>query len=165
MNKGNVYIYTGDGRGKTPAAWGRALQAATEGKTVMIIQFLKGRGMSDSEMLRRLEPEIRLYHFEKSDENYTELSEEKKKEEIINIRNGFNFAKKVLSVGECDLLILDEVLGLVENQIIEVEELGRLIDLRGETDVIMTGAYLNDEICFMAAEVSKIESVKFKVWD
>ena len=127
MDKGNVYIYTGEGRGKTPAAWGRALQAATEGKSVMIIQFLKGRGMSDSEILRRLEPEIRLYHFEKSDENYLELSEEKKKEEIINIRNGFNFARKILSVGECDLLILDEVLGLVENHIIETEEFKNLL--------------------------------------
>ena len=165
MNKGNVYIYTGDGRGKRPAAWGRALQAATEGKTVMIIQFLKGRGMSDSEILRRLEPEIRLYHFEKSDENFEELSEEKKREEIINIRNGFNFARKVLSVGECDLLILDEVLGLVEKQIIEAEELQNMLELRKDADVILTGAYLNDEICFMAAEVSKIESVKFKVWD
>lgn len=165
MDKGNVYIYTGEGRGKTPAAWGRALQAATEGKSVMIIQFLKGRGMSDSEILRRLEPEIRLYHFEKSDENYLELSEEKKKEEIINIRNGFNFARKILSVGECDLLILDEVLGLVENQIIEIEELKKLLELRRDTDMILTGTYLTDEICFMAAEVSKIESVKFKVWD
>lgn len=165
MDKGNVYIYTGDGRGKSPAAWGRALQAATEGKTVMIIQFLKGRGMSDSELLRRLEPEIRLFHFEKSDENFTELSEEKQKEEIINIRNGFNFARKVLTIGECDLLILDEVLGLVENNIIEAQELGQLLGYRGETDVILTGAYLNDEICFMSNEVSKIETVKFKVWD
>lgn len=165
MSKGNIYIYTGDGRGKTPAAWGRALQAATEGKTVMIIQFLKGRGMSDSDILRRLEPEIRLYHFEKSDGNFAELSEEKKREEIINIRNGFNFARKVLSVGECDLLILDEVLGLIENQIIEADELKALLENRKDTDVILTGAYLNDEICFMAAEVSKIETVKFKVWD
>ncbi len=165
MDKGNVYIYTGDGRGKTPAAWGRALQAATEGKSVMVIQFLKGRGMLDSGILQRLEPEIRLYHFEKSDENYMELSEEKKKEEIVNIRNGFNFARKVLAVGECDLLILDEVLGLVENHIIEAEELRKLLELRKDTDVIMTGAYLSDEICFMAAEVSKIETVKFKIWD
>lgn len=165
MNQGNIYIYTGDGRGKSPAAWGRALQAAAEGKTVMIIQFLKGRGMSDSEMLRRLEPEIRLFHFEKADENYAELSEEKKKEEIINIRNGFNFARKVLSVGECDLLILDEVLGLVEQNIIEIESLKQLLETRYETDVILTGAYLNDEICFLADEVSKIETMKFKIWD
>ena len=73
MEQGNIYIYAGDGRGKTPAAWGRALQAATEGKKVIVIQFLKGRGMSDSEILRRLEPEIRLFHFEKSDECRTEL--------------------------------------------------------------------------------------------
>lgn len=165
MDKGNVYIYTGDGRGKSPAAWGRAIQTAAEGKTVMIIQFLKGRGMSDAELLQRLEPEIRLFHFEKSDENFTELSEEKQKEEIINIRNGFNFARKVLTIGECDLLILDEVLGLVANNIVKVEELKELLGHRGETDVILTGAYLNDEICFMADEVSKIETVKFKVWD
>lgn len=165
MNKGNIYIYTGDGRGKSPAAWGRALQAATEGKTVIVIQFLKGRGMSDSEILRRLEPEIRLFHFEKSDENYAELSEEKKREEDMNIRNGFNFARKVLTVGECDLLILDEVLGLVEKGIIGVEELKKLLENCRETDVILTGTTLNDEICILADEVSKIETVKFKVWD
>lgn len=165
MNKGNIYIYTGDGRGKTPAAWGRALQAVAEGKKVIVIQFLKGRGMSDSEVLRRLEPEIRLFHFEKSDENYAELSEEKKKEEIINIRNGFNFARKVLSVGECDLLILDEVLGLVEKQIVEETELQQLLENRRDTDIILTGTYLSDEICFQADEVSRIETVKFKVWE
>jgi len=160
VNKGNIYIYTGDGRGKTPAAWGRALQAATEGKEVIVIQFLKGRGMSDSEILRRLEPEIRLFHFEKSDENFAELSEEKKKEEIINIRNGFNFARKVLSVGECDLLILDEVLGLVEKQIVEEAELQQLLENRKDTDVILTGTYLSNEICIQADEVSRIETVK-----
>jgi len=165
VNKGSIYIYTGDGRGKTPAAWGRALQAATEGKTVIVIQFLKGRGMSDAEILRRLEPEIRLFHFEKSDESYADLSEEKKKEEIRNIINGFNFARKVLTIGECDLLILDEVLGLVEKEIIHVEDLKNLLMNRQDTDVIMTGTALNDEVCFLADEVSKIETVKFKVWD
>ena len=56
-------------------------------------------------------------------------------------------------------------MGLVEKQIIEAEELQNMLELRKDADVILTGAYLNDEICFMAAEVSKIESVKFKVWD
>ena len=30
------------------------------------------------------------------------------------MKNGLNFAKKVLATGECDVLILDEALGLVE---------------------------------------------------
>ena len=160
MAEGCIYIYTGDGRGKSPAAIGRAVQAAVEGKRVVMIQFLKGRGLEDSDFLRRMEPEIKLFRFEKSDSNFVELQEE-----IQNIRNGIGFAKKVLTTGECDLLILDEVLGLVEKDIITVDTLKTLLECRGDTDVILTGITLNDEICVLADEVSRIETVKFKVWD
>ena len=165
MGKGMIYIYTGDGRGKSPAALGRAIQAAAEGKSVVIIQFLKGKGLTDSEFIRRLEPEIKLFHFEKADENYAQLSDEKKREEIINIKNGLNFARKVLTTGECDCLILDEVLGLIEKDIISVEDLKAILECHGETSVILTGITLKDEICVLADEVSKIETVKFKVWE
>jgi cob(I)alamin adenosyltransferase len=139
---------------------------ACQGKNVVIIQFLKGKGLEDSEFLRRLEPEIKLFRFEKSDENFAELSEEQQTEEIINIKNGLNFAKKVLTTGECDLLILDEVLGLIDNQIITVEDLKNLLEAGtdGETDIIMTGITLSDDICVLADEVTKMETVNFKVW-
>ena len=165
MEKGLIQIYTGDGHGKSPAALGRAVEAAVEGKSVVIIQFLKGKGLVDSEFVRRMEPEIKLFHFEKSDETFIELSEEKKQEEIANIRNGINFAKKVLTTGGCDLLILDEVLGLIENEIITTEDLKALLECHGETGVIMTGISLKDEICVLADEVSKIETMQFKVFE
>lgn len=165
MERGIVHIYTGDGRGKSPAALGRAVQAAAAGEQVVIIQFLKGKGLEDTEFVRRLEPEIKLFRFEKSDEFYEELPEEKKEEEDMNIRNGMNFAKKVLSTGECNLLILDEVLGLIEKNIISVEDVENLLNQRGETDVILTGISLNDEICSLADEVSKIETLKFKTYN
>lgn len=165
MAKGLIYIYAGDGRGKSPAVIGRAVQAAAEGKSVMIIQFLKGKGLGESDFVRRMEPEIRLFHFEKSGENFEQLSEEKKQEEIGNIRNGLNFAKKVLATGGCDLLILDEVLGLVERNIVTVEDVKAMLESREETSVILTGIKLRDEICVLADEVSKIETVKFKVWE
>ena len=138
MANGMVYIYAGDGRGKSPAAIGRAVQAAVAGKNVVIIQFLKGRGLEDSDFLRRMEPEIKLFRFEKSDENFEQLPEEKKREEIVNIKNGMNFAKKVLATGECDLLILDEVLGLIEKEIITVEDLKNMLVCREDTSVILT---------------------------
>ena len=97
--------------------------------------------------------------------NFFELPEEKQTEEVINIKNGINFAKKVLSTGGCDLLILDEVLGLVDNKIISVDDLKGLLDSKDEeTDIIMTGISLNDEICMLADEVSRIETLKFKCW-
>ena len=163
MGIGKVLIYTGDGHGKSPAAIGKAVQAAAVGKRVVVIQFLKSKGLGESSLLRRMEPEIKIFRFEKSDENFAQLSEEKKREEIGNIRNGLNFAKKVLTTGESDLLILDEVLGLVENCILTVDELKALLDYRDETDVIMTGATLQEEVCELADEVSKIETLKYKV--
>ncbi len=160
-----IHIYTGDGRGKSPAAIGRAVQEAVQGRTVVIIQFLKGKFPENSSFLKKMEPEIKLFRFEKSEENYQELSGEKQKEECRNILNGMNYARKVLATGECDLLILDEVLGLIENGIIAVEDLTRLLEGRGSTDIILTGISLSDDICFLADEVSKIETVKFKVWN
>ncbi len=162
MAKGLIHIYAGDGRGKSPAAIGRAVQAAVEGKNVVIIQFLKGKGLGDSDFMRRMEPEIKLFHFEKANENFEELPEDKKKEEIMNIKNGINFAKKVLTTGECELLILDEVLGLIEKNIITVEELKNLLESREETNIILTGIVLNDEICALADQVSQIKTLKVK---
>lgn len=163
MESGRIYIYSGDGHGKSPAALGKAVILAAQGKSVVIIQFLKGKGLADSEFLNRLGPEIKIFRFEKSDVNFAELPDEKKQEEILNIRNGLNYAKKVLTTGECDLLILDEVLGLIDTGILSVEELKGLLALKDEeTDIIMTGITLNDEVSGLADEVSKIETVKLR---
>lgn len=163
MDKGMIYIYSGEGHGKSPAALGRAVQTACRGKNVVIIQFLKGKGLEESEFVKRLEPEIKIFRFEKSDENFISLSQERKMEEICNIKNGLNFAKKVMNTGECSLLILDEVLGLIDNDIISVEELKNLMACKpDEMDIIMTGITLNDEVCMIADEVNKVETMRFK---
>ena len=77
-----------------------------------------------------------------------------------------NFAKKVLCTGEAELLVLDEVLGLIEMNIITVEDLKNVLQCKSEeTSVIMTGVAMSDELCMLADEVSRIETVKFKVWE
>ena len=57
------------------------------------------------------------------------------------------------------------MLGLIEKNIISVEDVENLLNQRGETDVILTGISLNDEICSLADEVSKIETLKFKTYN
>ncbi|HKM03017.1 MAG TPA: cob(I)yrinic acid a,c-diamide adenosyltransferase [Lachnospiraceae bacterium] len=163
MEQGMIQIYSGDGHGKSSAAFGRAIKAAGMGKKVVIIQFLKG--MEESEFIKRLEPEIKIFRFEKSYVNFSDLSDEQKNEEVQNIKNGLNFAKKVLNTGECDLLILDEVLGLIDNKIIEVSDLKNILDAKSyEESVILTGIQLNDETCVLADEVFTIQPIKFKVF-
>ena len=161
MVNGIVRIYSGPGRGKSPAALGRAVQTACRGGNVVVIQFLKGKGLSESDFLRRLEPEIKVFRFEKSEDGYEELNERQKEEEIMNIRNGLGFARKVLNTGGCELLILDEVLGLVENNIITVEELKEIIDIKNDdTDIILTGNSISEGLYDLADEVTIISTQK-----
>ena len=166
MGSGRIHIYSGEGHGKSSAALGRAIQTACEGRDVVIIQFLKGRGLLESEFVKRLEPEIKIFRFEKSEEDFRNLSSERRNEESQNICNGLNFAKKVMNTGECSLLILDEVLDLVENNIVSVEELKKLLLCKpDDMDVIMTGTSMNDQLCVLADEVTKVETMRFKAWE
>lgn len=161
LEKGSVQIYYGEGRGKTNAALGNALCAAGEGKTVVIVQFLKGKRGDNLNYLLRLEPEIRIFRFEKSEGYYNELSEEEKDEEKMNMKNGLNYAKKVLVTGECNVLILDEILGLVDNGVISAEELKAvLLAKTDDVEIIMTGRILEDSLRDYADEIYHISAEK-----
>lgn len=77
--KGLTQIYCGPGKGKTSVAIGQAIRAVGYGKRAIVIQFLKGRATSRLDFLNAMEPEVRLFRFEKKDKFYEDLTEEEKK--------------------------------------------------------------------------------------
>lgn len=157
MSTGKVQVYYGDGRGKTSAALGYAIHEASKDGSVVIIQFLKQKDDDEISFIRRLEPEIRLFRFQKSEKFYDELSEQEQFEEQMNMKNGMNYARKVLQTGECSTLILDEVLGLLDQNIVSDEELINLIGAKSEeTDLIMTGRVISESIISHADFVYEI---------
>ncbi|MCI8889933.1 MAG: cob(I)yrinic acid a,c-diamide adenosyltransferase [Eubacterium sp.] len=161
MGSGRVQIYYGDGRGKSTAALGYALQTATAGKNVFLIHFLKGKMATESAFMQRLEPEIKIFHFEKSEGRYEELSEQEKTEENRNIKNGVNFARKVLLNDECSLLVLDELLGVIDHAVVTKEDVQALFDAKAEeTQIIVTGRKLPDYLRDMADEIYQIQAEK-----
>ena len=81
MERGLTKVFCGEGKGKSTASLGRAVVCASVGKTVFLIQFLKGRHEEKPDYLSRLEPELRVFSFEKLDRYYEELTEEEKQEE------------------------------------------------------------------------------------
>ena len=158
MGKRIVQVFYGPGKGKTSAAVGQCIRAASLGQSVIIIQFLKGKDAEEFNFLERLEPDIKLFRFEKS---YDSLLPSQKKEEQQNILNGFNFAKKVIDTGECDVLVLDEVLGLLDFGIIEVSDIIKLIELRDDyTRLVLTGRNLPQELIEYTNVISKLELEK-----
>lgn len=159
MNTGRLEVICGkDSSGKTAMALGKALQALTEQKTVIVIQFLKGsEKIGNLEVLKRMEPELKVFRFEKADRYFAELSDSEKKDEQVNIRNGLNYAKKVLTTQECDLLVLDEALGLVDQNIVTSEELEGILQCRDQVQVIVTGKILPEGIRKIADKIEMCE--------
>lgn len=161
MGKRIVQVFYGPGKGKTSAAVGQCIRAASLGQSVIIIQFLKGKDAEEFNFLERLEPDIKLFRFEKSEESYDLLLPSQQKEENQNILNGFNFAKKVIDTGECDVLVLDEVLGLLDIGLIEVSDIIKLIELRDDyTRLVLTGRNLPEELREYVNIISKLDLEK-----
>ncbi len=161
MGKKIVQVFYGPGKGKTSAAVGQCIRAASLGQSVIIIQFLKGKDAEEFNFLERLEPDIKLFRFEKSEESYDLLLPSQQKEEKQNILNGFNFAKKVIDTGECDVLVLDEVLGLLDIGLIEVSDIIKLIELRDDyTRLVLTGRNLPEELREYVNIISKLDLEK-----
>ena len=162
MASGKVMIFMGDGYGKSAAAFGIAMKRASENDRVVIIQFLKGKGITESEFTKRLEPEIKIFRFEKSKIDYRDRSPEEQEEAAANIRNGLAFARKVLGTGQCNLLILDEVLEVVNLGIISVDDLADLVESDIDTDIIITGKEMDIGVCRFADRISEIVNMQFK---
>ena len=162
MQKGYMQIIYGPGKGKTALALGKGLSAVTKGKTAVLIQFLQG-DLDEDQMAvyNRLEPEFQVFRFGKSSESFARLSEEAKNRELMNIQNGLNFAKKVMATGECDILILDGVLGLVDQKIVPLEEIRKILSVREETmGLVITGTVLPEELKEEADSVIRLENLK-----
>ena len=177
MKENLIQVICGPGKGKTASALGRGVTALLKGKTVIMVQFLKGSMETEGmEIVKRLEPEFKLFRFEKSPIFFDQLSEEEKDEARINIRNGLNFAKKVLVTGECDILILDEPTAVLTPQeteklftvlrnmreaghsiIIITHKLHEVLSLSDRVSVLRKGAYIGTVQTKDATEASLTE--------
>ena len=160
---GSIQVYYGNGRGKTTAALGLGIRAAGVGKQVIMVQFLKKKHSDTLDFLKKLEPELQIFRFEKAACGYSDLSPKEKQEQMLNIKNALGYSRKVLDTGQCDLLILDEIFGLVDYNIITIEELMDLIAVKKDSmDLILTGRNLPEEVREIADCVYSIQREKEK---
>ena len=161
MENGLVQVYCGNGKGKTTAAIGLGIRAIGNDYNVIMIQFLKHDMTGECRMLKELEPEFKIFHFEKKRGFTWELSEEEKNELRSETSNALKFASKVMDTGQCDVLILDELLNSLELGFTTEEEVCALIDNKSEdVELVLTGRSLPESIAERADYISRIDEVK-----
>ena len=161
MRKGMTQVICGEGTERTEMALGKAITEIARKRKVIIIHFLKGMAREETgEWLKQLEPELKSFLFEKQNGSLEESGEEQKTEDQMDIQNGLNFARKVLTTGECDMLILDEFLEILNQNMIEEEDWRSLLSLREEAlDLILTGEMCPESLAECVDRVTRIKHV------
>ena len=102
-----------------------------------------------------------MFRFQRREKAFVDLDPQERAEETMNMKNGLGFARKVLATGECDVLILDEILGLVEYGIASADDIRALLGEASEgTEIIFTGQNLCREIMDLADFVYQITTLK-----
>jgi cob(I)alamin adenosyltransferase len=161
LTKGCVQIYTGDGKGKTTAAIGQGVRAAGGGLKVYMVQFLKGRDTGELHSLKKLEPDFKVFRFEKQRKFFWELNEQEKLELKKEIETAFEFCKDVFKNRECDMLILDEIMGVLHNKLLSIEEVVDFIKSKPEDmELILTGRNVPQEIMEIADLATEMKEIK-----
>ena len=104
--------------------------------------------------------DIKIFRFEKMETCYDQLNEEEQAEEERNILNGLNFARKVIATQECDFLVLDEILGLLDKHIATVDMVVGLLKQKDESmHLILTGNRVDPGILDYVDSVTTITTL------
>ena len=155
-NKGLVYVFTGDGKGKTSAALGVAVRAALSHKKVGWVSWYKEDRWPISEKKLKLK-NLKMYFmgqgFYKLPTDHASLPQHK-----CAAAKALKQAEKLLKA--VDVLILDEVNNAVADKLINLIDLINLISKRGKVHLIITGRDACPELVEGADLVTEMKKIK-----
>ena len=123
-SRGLVLVHTGNGKGKTTAAFGQALRAVGQGLRVCVIQFMKGRKYGEFLAAERYLPNLTI-HLSGLDSFV--MRDKPAPVDIELARKGLDMAREAVSSGNYDMVILDEINVAVDFKLIPLEEVINLI--------------------------------------
>jgi cob(I)alamin adenosyltransferase len=137
---GLIHVYYGDGKGKTTAALGLALRAAGCGKNVAVVQFLKGWTCGEHKALPQLE-NIMIFRGKPANGKFVrDMSDEEKLETKASQDESLKKALNLVSNGQCDVLILDEVIDAHRLGVLDTELFENLVYNKPDTlELVITG--------------------------
>ena len=160
QKNGLIHVYTGDGKGKTTASIGLGIRAVGREFKVVMVQFLKSSDTGELKTIEKLE-NFEVHRFERPRGFFWTLNEIEKQELQEDMQKAIDFVKERLELGDCDMLILDEVMGSIKNNLVDVDMLVKILKNRKpHIEVILTGRNAPDEIIEIADYISEIRPIK-----
>ncbi|MFO7888098.1 MAG: cob(I)yrinic acid a,c-diamide adenosyltransferase [Eubacteriales bacterium] len=154
--RGYVQVYTGNGKGKTTAAFGLAVRALCAGKRVYIGQFVKDMKYSETKLTEHFE-NISIEQLGRG----CFVFEDPKKEDIDAAVEGLKKIEKILSQGDFDVVILDEVTIAIYFKLFSTFDLINTLKKRQKNiEVVITGRYAEKAVVEYADLVTEMKEIK-----
>jgi cob(I)alamin adenosyltransferase len=164
LEKGLVQIYTGDGKGKTTAAFGLALRAAGQGNKVLIYQFLKPPSLDLGERFALQLGAVRI-RVEALDEFWDVAVSLQDDKAVARMQAAIH--EVLMRLAETaekrfyDVLILDEIVFCLARGLAQLADVRQIIDRRHRAvEIVLTGRGAPAELIELADLVTEMQNVK-----
>ncbi len=160
MKKGFLQVYTGNGKGKTTAAFGQAFRAYGRGFKVGVVQFMKSWITGEVLLAQKLE-NFELIRIDTSTKFTWEMTPEELENLKQTVRKGFFELTKLIDENKFDLLVIDEFNHLIVQNFITKDEVLQFIDAKPETmELLLTGRNAPDWLIERADLVTEMKPIK-----
>ena len=162
FNIGGIEVYTGEGKGKSTSALGKALQAIGKGISqdkshrVLILQWLKGgSGYTEDAAIAALrESYPHLVDHLRSGRDAIVWRGQQQPIDYVEAERAWEIAKAAILSGIYKTIILDEINPTVDLELLPVESIYQTLEKKpSETEVILTGRCKNEPSYFQLANV------------
>lgn len=169
QSAGMIYIFTGDGKGKTSAALGVGLRASLNGMKVAMVQWYKDPTWKISEY--SINSQLKNFTIYPMGQGFYIKNKQAKlatgqvaidkttpQHHQQAAQLALDKARQLLST--VDLLILDEINNAVHDQLVSVDAVIGLCSSRHHTHLILTGRQAHPRIVALADLVTSMTKIK-----
>ena len=154
--KGYIHVYTGNGKGKSTAAFGLAVRALCAGKRVYVGQFVKSMKYNETKLESMFE-HIRIEQLGRG----CFIHKDPEQIDVDMAHEGLAHCAEILKSGDYDVVILDELNIALYFGLVQVKEVLEAIRNRNpKVEVVVTGRYAPQELIDEADLVTEMKEVK-----
>ncbi len=152
-----LVVNTGNGKGKSSAAFGVMVRGVARGWNVAVLQFIKSGDWKVGEETIGRQLGV---HWQALGHGFTwDSSNLEQDKQLAN--QGWGIARGVIEAGAHDLIILDELTYLMNWAWIDADEvIGVLRDRPAHVSIIVTGRDASDALCEIADTVTEMTEIK-----
>lgn len=157
-----IYVFTGNGKGKTTAAVGQGIRAVGQGKKVLMVQFVKSKNWPTGEE-RAIKKFGDRFKVITGGKGFVGIMGDKlpRSVHIKAARETLEKAKKFILSKRFGVIILDEVNIAISLKLVKLEGVLNILKLAPrETDVILTGRGAPKKLIEIADLVTEFKEVK-----